>query len=68
MLFSKPVFDLHSFNAHIVGTGEGGRAWYLQPEPWNTVGGLMGGCMYDGACSLRTRHFRPRIRGMQMMC
>lgn len=45
MFFSKPVFDLHSFNARIVGTGEGGRAWYLQPEPWNTVGGLIDGCM-----------------------
>lgn len=36
--FSKPVFDLHSYNARIAGTAEGGIVWYLRPVAWNKVG------------------------------
>ncbi|TFJ85003.1 hypothetical protein NSK_003427 [Nannochloropsis salina CCMP1776] len=33
--FNKPVFDLRSFNARIVGTGDGAKTYFMQPEYWN---------------------------------
>ncbi|EWM25993.1 hypothetical protein Naga_100531g2, partial [Nannochloropsis gaditana] len=32
--FNKPVFDLRSFNARIVGTGDGAKTYFMQPEYW----------------------------------
>ncbi len=33
--FNKPVFDLHSFNAKVVGTANGAKSFFLRPMFWN---------------------------------
>lgn len=33
--FNKPVFELQSFNARIVGSGDGAKTYFLQPMYWN---------------------------------
>ena len=33
--FSKPVLDLHSYNARILTITDGAQTYYLGPLPWN---------------------------------